>query len=32
MRRGHVGDTDSWTDDEDLQRIITDRIDNDAAF
>ncbi len=32
MRRGYVADTDSWTDDEDLQRIITDRIDNDAAF
>ena len=31
-RRGYTSDTDEWLDDEGLQRLITDRIENDPAF
>ena len=31
-RRGYASGADEWTDDEALQRLITDRIDNDPAF
>ena len=32
VRRGYASDTDEGTDDERLQRLITDRIDSDSAF
>ena len=31
-RRGYTSEPDEWTDDDTLQRLIMDRIDNDAAF
>jgi osmotically-inducible protein OsmY len=31
-RRGYEAESDEWIDDEALQRLIMDRIDNDAAF